>query len=521
MTEAPPAGTHHDFEDTPGHPAGDGVIKEFYDDRLANTDLAPLRKQTWGSYNIFAFWMSDVHSVGGYVTAGALFSLGIASWQVLVSLIIGIMIVMVFCNLVAKPSQVTGVPYPVINRAIFGVKGANIPAIIRGCIAIAWYGVQTFLASTSLMIIFLKFLPGSEALMGPGFLGLSALGWICYAILWVAQAAVFWRGMNAIRKFIDFAGPAVYVVMIALCIYLVVEAGGLGNISLNLSTVHRTFAESIPVMIAAVAVVVSYFSGPMLNFGDFSRYGKSFKAVRKGNWLGLPLNFLFFSILTVVTASATVPVFGELITDPIETVQRIDSAFVILLGGLTFVIATIGINIVANFISPAFDFSNVNPKKISWRMGGMIAAVGSVVLTPWNWYNSDAGILYTLGILGGLIGPLFGILIAGYYLVSKQRVWIDDMFTMKTTARYWFTNGYNPNAVAAVLIGGIPAIALVLTAGSLWSKSDNVLLSHGGDFSWFVGCGLGLLAFWLLEKYNPRIARLDSERELATDGTGQ
>ena len=110
-------------------------------------------------YNIFAFWMSDVHSVGGYVTAGALFSLGIASWQVLVSLVIGICIVMVFCNLVAKPSQVTGVPYPVINRAIFGVKGANLPAIIRGCIAIAWYGVQTYLASTSLMIIFLKFLP--------------------------------------------------------------------------------------------------------------------------------------------------------------------------------------------------------------------------------------------------------------------------------------------------------------------------------------------------------------------------
>ena len=284
---------------------------------------------------------------------------------------------------------------------------------------------------------------------------------------------------------------------------------------------HRSFAESIPVMIAAVAVVVSYFSGPMLNFGDFSRYGKSFKAVRKGNWLGLPLNFLFFSILTVLTASATVPVFGELITDPIETVQKIDSAFVILLGGLTFVIATIGINIVANFISPAFDFSNVNPKKISWRMGGMIAAVGSVVLTPWNWYNSDAGILYTLGILGGLIGPLFGILIAGYYLVSKQKVWVDDMFTMNTTGRYWFTNGYNPNAVAAVLIGGIPAIALVLIAGSMWSKSDNVLLSHGGDFSWFVGCGLGLLAFWLLEKNNPRIARLEENVALATDGTGQ
>ena len=511
---------HHDVLEAPGHPGGDGLVKPGYDDRLANSDLAPLRKQSWSSYNIFAFWMSDVHSVGGYVTAGALFSLGIASWQVLVALIVGISIVMVFCNLVAKPSQVTGVPYPVINRAIFGVRGANIPAIIRGCIAIAWYGVQTYLAATSLMIIFLKFLPGfSAGLNSSTFLGLSALGYLCYAVLWVAQAAVFWRGMEAIRRFIDWAGPAVYVVMIVLCVYLVAKAG-IGNISLNLSTRQLSFAASVPVMVAAVAAVVSYFSGPMLNFGDFSRYARSFKAVRKGNWWGLPVNFLFFSILTVVTASATVPVFGELITDPIKTVERIDSAFAILLGGLTFVIATVGINIVANFISPAFDFSNVNPKKISWRMGGMIAAVGSVLLTPWNWYNSDEGILFTLGILGALIGPLFGILIAGYYLVSKQQVWVDDMYTMSPTGRYWFRNGYNPNAVAAVLIGGLPAIGTVLVGGVVWHDSSSVILSHAGDFSWFLGCGLGFAAFWLLERSRPQIRHLDRDPHLATSGTG-
>ena len=189
-------GPSHHIHDTPGHPAGDPVIKPDYDDRLANSDLAPLKKQSWSSYNIFAFWMSDVHSVGGYVTAGSLFALGIASWQVLISLIVGIVIVNVFCNLVAKPSQVTGVPYPVINRAIFGVRGANIPAIIRGLIAVAWYGVQTYLAAESLIIVFLKFFPATAALNDPdqAFLGLSPLGYICYAILWVAQAALFWRG---------------------------------------------------------------------------------------------------------------------------------------------------------------------------------------------------------------------------------------------------------------------------------------------------------------------------------------
>src|ERR1700742_5267805 len=121
------------------------IIKPHYDPRLTNEDLAPLRKQSWGSYNIFAFWMSDVHSVGGYVTAGSLFALGLNSWQVLIALLIGIGIVNFFCNLVAKPSQLTGVPYPVICRSVFGVLGANIPAIIRGLIAVAWYGIQTYL----------------------------------------------------------------------------------------------------------------------------------------------------------------------------------------------------------------------------------------------------------------------------------------------------------------------------------------------------------------------------------------
>ena len=173
--------------------AGPSLVKPGYDDRLANEDLAPLVKQRWSSYNIFAFWMSDVHSVGGYVTAGSLFALGLAGWQVLVALVVGIVIVQVFCNLVAKPSQVTGVPYPVINRAIFGVRGANIPAIIRGLIAIAWYGVQTYLAAQSLNIVFLKFFPAMASWNTPeaSFLGLSALGYLSYSILWVAQAALF------------------------------------------------------------------------------------------------------------------------------------------------------------------------------------------------------------------------------------------------------------------------------------------------------------------------------------------
>jgi NCS1 family nucleobase:cation symporter-1 len=482
-----------DVVEASGYPPGQGWVKKGYDPRLANEDLAPLEDQHWNTYNIFAFWMSDVHSVGGYVTAGSLFALGLTSWQVFVSLIVGICIVQFFCNLIAKPSQVAGVPYPVISRASFGVLGANIPAIIRGLIAVAWYGVQTFLAATSLNIVFIKLWPGLGKFADVdqhGFLGLSALGYVSFAILWVVQAAVFWRGMESIRKFIDFCGPAVYAVMIVLCGYMLWKADF--DISLNLSDVELTGWETVTTMLGAIALVVSYFSGPMLNFGDFARYGKSFDAVKKGNFWGLPVNFIIFSLLVVLTASATVPVFGELLTDPVHTVEAIDTHIAILLGGLTFVIATVGINIVANFISPAFDFSNVAPQKISWRMGGMIAAVGSILLTPWNWYSDPDAIFWTLGLLGALIGPLFGILIADYYIIRKQHVIVDDLFTLDENGEYFYTKGYNPAAVYAVVLSGAVAILSVVIP-----KLVDVV-TWLPDYSWFLGCGLGFVSYWLL-----------------------
>ncbi|MGY0498048.1 NCS1 family nucleobase:cation symporter-1 [Nocardia sp. FBN12] len=464
-----------------------------YDPRLTNEDLAPLRKQSWGTYNIFAFWMSDVHSVGGYVTAGSLFALGLASWQVLVALLIGITIVYFFCNLVAKPSQITGVPYPVICRSAFGVLGANIPAIIRGLIAVAWYGIQTFLASAALDVVLVKLFPGLApyaVTADYGFLGLSALGWGSFLLLWVLQACVFWRGMESIRKFIDFCGPAVYVVMFVLCGYLIAKAGW-SAIDLKLGDVRYTGWASVPVMLGAIALVVSYFSGPMLNFGDFSRYGKSFAAVKKGNFLGLPVNFLVFSVLVVVTASLTLPVYGELITDPVATVAKIDSTFAIVLGALTFTIATIGINIVANFISPAFDFSNVSPQRISWRAGGMIAAVGSVLITPWNLYNNPDVIHYTLEVLGAFIGPLFGVLICDYYLVRKQKVVVDDLFTMSEQGTYYYTKGYHPAAVIATAVAAAIAVFPVL-ANSLPG------MHTAAKYSWFIGCGVGFVLYYLL-----------------------
>lgn len=240
-------------------------------------------------------------------------------------------------------------------------------------------------------------------------------------------------------------------------------------------------------MITAVALVVSYFSGPMLNFGDFSRYGKNFKEVKKGNFWGLPINFTVFALTTVMITSGTIPVFGEMLTDPIDTVSRIDNVGVMLLGAFTFVTATIGINIVANFVSPAFDFANVSPKHISFRIGGFIAAIGAVFITPWNLFNSPVVIHYTLDMLAAFIGPLFGILLADFYLIRKQKIDVDALYSTQASGTYWYQNGWNRKALIALIPAVLVGVAITLSG-----------LKAVADFNWFIGCGLGFSVYYLL-----------------------
>jgi len=466
------------------------IIKNA-DPGLYSHELAPLKRQTWSRYNIFCYWMSDVHSVGGYVFAGSLFALGLTSWQVLVSLLAGIMIVQYFCNLIAKPSQIHGVPFPVMCRSAFGVRGANIPAMIRGLIAVGWYGIQTYLASHALVVLMLKFIPGVAPyadLAQHGFAGLSTVGWVAFMAMWVLQALVFWNGMGAIRKFIDFAGPAVYVVMFVLAGWMVYKAGW-NNLNLKLGDKHLDGMGVITTMVTATALVAGYFAGPVLNFGDFSRYCKSFDEVRKGNFLGLPINYLAFSIVTVVTSAATVPVFGALITDPVEMVGRMDSLTAVLIGAVTFVLATIGINIVANFVPAAFDFTNLAPSKISWRMGGMIAAVFSIFVTPWNLFKSPEMIHYTIDMLACAIGPLYGILLVDYYLVKRRSVTVADFYTMAPTGRYWYQNGVNTKAVQALIPAAVIGFACNIVPA---------LAATLANFSIFVAGGIAGLVYWVL-----------------------
>src|SRR4029077_8092075 len=220
----------------------------------------------------------------------------------------------------------------------FGVMGANLAAVVRGIVGIVWYGVQTYFASKAVQVLAVTLLPAAADWTHNSILGLSSLAWFSFLFMWFFQLVIFLNGMETIRKFIDFCGPAVYVVMFALAIWILSQTG-FSALSLQLSAAPASGIATIGLMANAAMLIVAYFAALLLNFGDFARFGKSESAMKMGNFLGLPVNFVVFSIVTVIVTAGTVEVFGEAIMDPVLIVERIGNPIVVAIGSITFIVA--------------------------------------------------------------------------------------------------------------------------------------------------------------------------------------
>jgi NCS1 nucleoside transporter family len=244
-------------------------------------------------------------------------------------------------------------------------------------------------------------------------------------------------------------------------------------------------------MANAAMLIVAYFSALRLNFGDFARFASSDSAMKQGNFLGLPVNFLVFSIITVIVTAGTLKVFGEAIMDPVLIVEKIGNPIVVAIGSITFIVATMGINIVANFVSPAYDIANLYPEKIHFRLGGLITSILSVLVCPWLFVSSPQAITLFVSIFGAVLGPLFGTIIADYYLVKRQTVDVNDLYSMSPTGAYFYDGGWNRNAVMALAISGFISIGLALLGA--YGVIINV-----GDWGWLIGAVAAALAYYAL-----------------------
>ena len=317
--------------------------------------------------------------------------------------------------------------------------------------------------------------------------GLSRLGWLSFLFMWLFQLIIFRTGMEAIRKFIDFCGPAVYVVMLLLALWILSKTG-LSSLSLQLSDKTLSTSETITQMAKAAMLIVAYFAALLLNFGDFSRFSKSEESMKLGNVLGLPVNFCVFAVITVIVTAGTISVFGKAIMDPIAIVEQIGNPLVAIVGSVTFIIATMGINIVANFVSPAYDIANLYPEKIDFKTGGLIASLLAVLVCPWQFVGSAQAITLFVGIFGSVLGPMYGIMVADYYLIKRQQVDVADLYTLSPRGSLFFEGGWNTKALYALGLSGALSIGL-----SLLGAFD--VIYNVGDWGWLIGSTTGAILY--------------------------
>ena len=468
--------------------------------KLYNKDLAPTpsNKKNWGWFEIFNVWANDVQSLFGYTLAASLFiASGLNGWAVFLALILAGVFIMWLVNLSGKPSVKHGIPYPVFARVSMGVFGANFPAMARGLVAMFWYGAQTYAASTAvaLLITALTGNPGTEM-----FLGMTGVMWVSFIFVSAFQVYLFWQGIDLVRKFLNFAGPAVYVVMVILMIAIWAEVGGglLSEVGNIFSSGNRSGGfeglGSFGAFLAVFSIMVGYFAAVVINFGDFARFVKNEEEMKKGNLYGLVGNVIFFSFITLMITGGTIALFGEYIAQPTDMVAKVDNIFLTIVAAFAFFAATVGINMVANFIPPAYDLANLYPSKINFRTGGLItAAFGFVIGGMWVAVITKMGIFPFVNTLGAILAPVFGIMITDYYIIKKQKLDVNALFK-DGKGKYWYNDGFNLKGMVAWILSGYIAIGSVwpnILPGGLGNFFAN--LGGGGGYAWIIGAALGAI----------------------------
>jgi len=468
------------------------------DRRLYNKDLAPTdkKKKNWGWFEIFNVWANDVQSLFGYTLAASLFlTYGLNGWAVFLAILLAGFFIMWLVNLSGKPSVKLGIPYPVFARASMGVIGANFPAMVRGIVAMFWYGAQTYFASTAVALL----ITGISGATGSGdFLGMNNIQWISFIFVAVFQIILFWNGIDLIRRFLNFAGPAVYVIMIILMLTIWFKAGGgllaeVGNIFEGVGSYEGgTYAA----FLAVFGTMVAYFAAVVINFGDFSRFVKNENEMKKGNLWGLVGNIVFFSFIALMITGGTIAVFGEYIAEPTEMVAKVDNMFLTLIAAFAFFSATVGINMVANFVPPAYDLSNLMPSKINFRTGGLITAIcGFVIGGLWVSVITQMGMFPFVNTLGAILAPVFGIMIVDYYIIKKERLDVNALFSDSKSGKYYYNDGFNQKGMLAWVISGWIAVGTVWPNILIFDGLKNFFasLGGGGGYAWMIGAALGAL----------------------------
>jgi NCS1 family nucleobase:cation symporter-1 len=496
---ATPTTSHRGGPSNAGHEFVE-LTEDLSGSHLWNPDLAPtpLSRRTWSTYHIAALWIGMSVVITTYTLASGLMQQGMNWWQALVTILLGNMIVLVPMILNAHAGTKYGVSFPVLCRASFGVKGANVPAILRALVACGWFGIQTWIGGLALNALLAAGMPGWSTV--PGSI------WLAFGIFWLIQVAVIVRGLEGIKALESWSAPLLLGGGVMLLWWAVENGGGLGRIlgeSARLQSGQTSFWRLFP---AALTANVGYWATLSLNIPDFTRYARSQRSQALGQALGLPTTMTAFAFLGVAVTSATIVIFGEAVWDPVVLIARIGSAPVIIFGALIVVIAQLTTNMAANVVSPANDFSSLAPRRISYVSGGIITAVIGIVMMPWRLYADAAAYIFTWLIgYSSLMGAIGGILIADYWVLRRQQLSAADLF--KADGRYSYSGGVNYRAMTALTLAILPVapgfLRAAMTPGG--AVASPTLLDTLYTYAWFVTFGSSFVLYLVMSRRSPHV----------------
>ena len=413
------------------------------------------------------------------------------------------MIVLIPMTLNAHPGTKFGIPFPVLLRSSFGTLGSNIPALMRALVACGWFGIQTWIGGASIYAmssIMFGFDPAHKINL-PLF-GISAGELLCFAIFWAINILIIVKGMNSIKWLEILSAPFLLLTGLGLLIWAYHAAKGWGPIFSQPSKL-KTSAEFWPVFAAGLTAMVGYWATLSLNIPDFSRFAKTQRDQIIGQALGLPLTMTFYSFIGVAVTSATIVVFQVPIWDPVQLMAKFNSPVLSFLALITLAVATLSTNIAANVVSPANDFSNLAPRHISFKTGGIITGVIGVLMFPWKLYANPSGYIFTWLIgYSALLGPIAGIMIADYFVFRKQRLNVIELY--KEKGEYSYSNGFSLVGIVTLAVAVLPNLPGFLATIKVVPKENIAPIFLGlYNYAWFVGFTFAFLIYLVARKVFP------------------
>ena len=475
---------------------------------LINWDLVSVNPndKSWDWKDLFCFWSVNIQSIIGFSLIASLYLIyDLNSFVVFFGTVFGSLLIYIFSNFIGKPSQKLGLPFVVLLRSSLGVRGAKYFGFLRCIVGIFLFGIQTYFLSKAfsylLRIIFFSFDPellNNEIFM-IFFLGMNVIDWIAIIITIILQGLLFSIGMNFNKKIIQFSAITVYFGMIIFFFTVLlsdVKFSTTAFISiLDLSNFINL--ENIGPLITITGTIFAYFSIVILSFGDFSRYVKSEKDLKKGN-LSLILNLIIFSFFTLFIVAGVDGILKQdtenlnrILTNPTDIIGKLDNLLITNLVLIFIIIASASTNLITNFIPSQYTLINFIPSSLSLKSSSFIIAIlGFVVGIFWLTYLSQIGILSFVDTFSAFFGPLFGIIISDFYLIQKGNLNNKDIYSLDSTGTYYYTGGWHIKGVYSLILG------FVFSASTIWNTNLMFLQSY----SWIIGAFVAAFSYYLLAR---------------------